>query len=139
MLPEGCDGVPSGSSWRSHGSLRMEHIDLLEVISQILPFIGAKNPQGKTDQCPHMNHRIISPVMFTEFMDLGMAVMAAGNAIVRTSGFNLIIFEFAVFQTLFFESGLEKSPAAAAAIVVGAVGLHVNEIFFPYNGFHDKS
>ena len=34
---------------------------------------------------------------------------------------------------------MEESAAAAAAIVVGTVGLHVDKIFFPHNGFNDKA
>ncbi len=68
-----------------------------------------------------------------------MAVMATGYAVICTGGLDLIVFEFTVFQTFFFETGLEKSAASTAAIVVGAVGLHVNEIFLAHNGFHDKS
>ncbi len=33
---------------------------------------------------------------------------------------------------------MEESTAAAAAKIVGAVGLHVDEIFFSDNGFHHK-
>ena len=36
-------------------------------------------------------------------------------------------------KTLFFEARLQESAAAAAAVVVGTVGLHVDEVFFANN------
>jgi hypothetical protein len=32
---------------------------------------------------------------------------------------------------------LQKPAAAAATVVVGAVGNHVDEVFFTHGGFHD--
>jgi len=85
-----------------------------------------------------MNHGIIPPIVLAELMDLSMAVMAPGNAVVRACGFDLFIFDFAVLQAFFLEPGLQKSAAAAAAVVVGAVGLHVDEVFFTHHGFDHK-
>jgi hypothetical protein len=42
-------------------------------------------------------------------------------------------------QALLLETGLEKTAAAAAAVVVGAVGLHVDEVFFPHDGFDHEA
>jgi hypothetical protein len=75
--------------------------------------------------------------MLAEFVDLGMAVVAARYAVVGAGGFDLLVFELAVLEALFFKAGLEKSAAAAAAEVVGAVGLHVDKILFTHNGFDD--
>jgi hypothetical protein len=72
-------------------------------------------------------------------MDLGVTVVAPGNAVVCTGGFDLFIFDFAVLQAFILEPGLEESAAAAAAVVVGAVGLHVNEVFFAYHGFDHEA
>jgi hypothetical protein len=72
-------------------------------------------------------------------MDLGMAVMTAGNAIVCTGGFYLVVFDFSIGKALFFKSGLEKSAAPAAAIIVGSVGLHIDKIFFAHNRPYNKS
>ncbi len=85
-----------------------------------------------------MDDTIMSFVMFAEFMNLRMAVVAGGNAVIRTSGLDLLVFHLPVGQTIIFEARLEKSPAAAAAIVVGTVGLHVNEVLFTNHGFHNK-
>ncbi len=82
-----------------------------------------------------MNHRVISSVVFAQFVDLGVAVMAACNAVIRARGFDLFILDPAVCQALIFEPGLQESAAAAAAVVVGAVGLHVNEILFAHHRF----
>jgi hypothetical protein len=77
--------------------------------------------------------------MFAQFVDLCMTVMAPGNAVIRARRLDLFIFDFAVGQSLFLEPGLQESAAAAAAVVVGAVGLHVNEVFFAYHGFDHEA
>ena len=86
-----------------------------------------------------MNHGVIASVMFTEFMDLCMAVVAGSNAVVCTGGFNLIIFGLSIDQAFFLESRLEETAAAATAEIVGFVGGHIHKIFFPHNGFHHKA
>jgi hypothetical protein len=72
-------------------------------------------------------------------MDLGVAVVAAGNAIVGARLFDLLIFEPAVFEALLLEAGLEETTAAAATKIVGPVGLHVDKIFFSHHGLYDKA
>jgi hypothetical protein len=74
-------------------------------------------------------------------MDLGMAVMAASDAIVSAGGFDLLILEFAVLEALILKTGLEKpaATAAAAAEIVGAVGLHVDEIFLADHRFYNET
>ena len=86
-----------------------------------------------------MNYAIMSFVMFTELMNLRMTVMAGGNAVISTGGPDLLIFHLPVSQTFVFEARLEKPTAAAATVVVGTVGLHVNEVLFTNNGFHNKT
>jgi len=85
-----------------------------------------------------MNNTVVSTIVVAEFMNLGVTVMATGDAVICTCGLDLVIFQLPVSQAFLFEPGLEESPAAAAAIVVGAVGLHVDEVFFAHNGFHHK-
>ncbi len=51
-----------------------------------------------------MDNAIMCFVMFAEFMNLRMAVMAGGNTIVRTSGLDLLIFDLPVSQTFVFEA-----------------------------------
>jgi hypothetical protein len=77
--------------------------------------------------------------MLAEFMNLGMTVMAAGNAVSCPGFLDLVILYLAELQTLLFETGLEKTAAAAATIIVGPVGLHVDKIFFAHNGFDHES
>jgi len=86
-----------------------------------------------------MNHGVIATVMFTELMDLCMAVVAGSDAVISTGGLDLIIFDLSIDQTFILESGLEKTATAAAAEVVGFVGGHVHKIFFPHHGFHHKA
>ncbi len=86
-----------------------------------------------------MDDAIMPFVMFAELMNLCMAVVAGSNAVISTGGLYLLVFHLPVSQTLLFETRLEKSATAAATVVVGTVGLHVNEIFFTNNGFHNKT
>ncbi len=115
----------------------MKDVDFFQVFTQVFAFIGAQYAQGEADQGPQVNHRVAAAVMFAEFMNLGVAVVAARNAVIRAGGFYLLILELTVLEALFFKAGLEKSAAAAAAEVVGSVGLHVDEILFAHDGFDD--
>ena len=113
----------------------MEHVDLFQVISQVFALIGAKDAHGQAYEGPQVHHRVVAPIVFAQFMDLGMAVVAPGNAVVCTGGLDLIIFYSAVLQAFLLETGLEESAPAAAAVVVGAVGNHVDEILFTHHRF----
>ena len=86
-----------------------------------------------------MHDGIITAVMLTELMNLGMTVVAAGDTVIRTGLLDLLILQPAEFQPLFFHAGLQKTAAAAAAIVVGSVGDHVNKIFFTDDRFDHVS
>ena len=81
----------------------------------------------------------MSFVVLGKLVDLGMAVVTTGDAVCSTGGFDLVVLQFAVGQPFLFESGLEEPTAAAATIVVGFVGLHVDEVFLTHNGFHNKA
>jgi hypothetical protein len=72
-------------------------------------------------------------------VDLGVAVMAAGDAVVGAGSFDLLVFQAAVLQALLFESGLEEAPPAAAAEIVGAVGGHIDEILLADNGLDHEA
>ena len=86
-----------------------------------------------------MHHTVLRAIVFAQFVNLGVAVVAAGDAVVGAGGLDLLVFKPAVFQTLLLESGLQKTAAAAAAVIVGSVGLHVDKIFFPYNRLDHKT
>ena len=86
-----------------------------------------------------MHDGIIAAVMLTELMNLGMAIMAAGNTVSRAGFLYLFILQPAEFQTLLFLAGLEETAAAAAAIIVGPVGDHIDKIFFSDDRFDHES
>ncbi len=69
----------------------------------------------------------------THVMDLGVAVVAWGDAVFGLGGQNLVGFGFAIGPSCFGEAGLEKTAAAATAEVVGFVGSHVDEVFFTHH------
>jgi hypothetical protein len=117
----------------------MEDQNILEVLSQINPFVRAQYPQRKTDERPHMHDRIIAAEMLTELMNLSMAVMAAGDTVIRTGFLYLFVLQPAEFHTLIFHAGLKETAAAAAAIIVGPVGGHIYKVFFSDHRFDHVS
>jgi len=116
----------------------MEYIQFFQIISQIFPFIWPEYSQRKADEGPEVHDRVVSAVVLAQFMNLGMAVVTPGNAVVRAGCLDLLVFQFSILQTLILEPGLQKSAAAAAAVVIGSVGLHVDKIFFAHNGSDHK-
>ena len=86
-----------------------------------------------------MHDGIIAAIMLTELMNLGMAVMAARDTVVRAGRLYLLILQPAELQTLFFHAGLQETAAAAATIIVGPVGHHIDKIFFSDNRFNHES
>jgi hypothetical protein len=72
-------------------------------------------------------------------MNLGMTVVAAGDTIIRAGLLDLLILQPAEFQPLFFETGLQKTTTAAATVIVGSVGLHIDKIFFTDHRFDHVS
>ncbi len=82
-----------------------------------------------------MYNGVVSAVVLAKFVNLSMTVVTAGNAVIGPGGFDLLVFDQAKLETLLLEARLKKSAAAPAAEVVGAVGLHVDEILFTYDGF----
>ena len=117
----------------------MEYIHFFQIIPQVFPFVRPEYSQRKADQRPKVDHRVITAIMLTQFMNLGMAVMTSGNAVIGACCFNLIIFQLSIYQTLFLESGLQKSATAATAVVIGSVGLHINKIFFTHHRLDHKT
>ena len=73
--------------------------------------------------------------MLAEIVNLSMAVVARGNAICSAGGHDLVEFEFAEGAALIGEPILQKAAAAAATIVIGAVGGHVDKVFLSHDGF----
>ena len=77
--------------------------------------------------------------MLAEFVDLGMAIVAAGDAVISSRRFDLLVFEQPVLEALILEPGLEESAAAATAKIIGAIGLHIDEVLFTNNGLYHKT
>ncbi len=75
--------------------------------------------------------------MMANIVNLSMTVVTTGNTIIRTGLHYLIKFELAVGPPFLLKAGLEKSAAAAAAIIVRSIGGHLNDVFFADNLFHD--
>ena len=111
-------------------SFRVKHINILEIVTQICPFVRSENSKGQTDQCPDMYCIVFPAVMMSDVMNLRVTVVTACNAIISTGLHNLIEFDFAICLSGFGEAGLQKTSTAAATIVVGLVWCHFNEVFF---------
>jgi hypothetical protein len=77
--------------------------------------------------------------MFTDIVNLGMAIVARGNAIIRSGLHDLLEFQAAVIAPGFGKPGLQKTAPAAAAKIVGPVRGHVDEIFFSDQRFNDEA
>jgi len=86
-----------------------------------------------------MYYRIVSAIVFTEFMYLCMAVMTPCNAVICLRGFDLLILDLAVLEALILESRLKESTTTATAEVVGSVRGHIDKVLFPDNRFYNKS
>ena len=78
-------------------------------------------------------------IHFGHIMYLGVAVMAGRDAVSRFCGQDLVGFGLAISASLFLESGLQVSAAAAAAEIIGFIGHHINKIFFAHHCFDDIS
>jgi hypothetical protein len=84
-----------------------------------------------------MDDMIAAAIVLAEFMNLGMAVVAAGNTVAGTGRLDLVVFQAAEFQTSLLQARLQKPPAAAAAVIIGPVRVHLDKIFFSDNSFYD--
>ena len=117
----------------------MKDINLFQVIAQVFALVGPQNSERQADQGPQMHDAVPGAVMLAQFMDLGMAVVASGDAVIRTGRLNLLIFQPTILQARLLMAGLEEPAAAAAAVIVRAVGLHVDEVVFADHGLDDEA
>ncbi len=70
---------------------------------------------------------------FGQIMNLGMTVMARGNAVGCFCVKDLAGLGLSKGPALLLKPGLEISAAASAAEVAGFVGCHINKILFSHN------
>ncbi len=86
-----------------------------------------------------MHNTVMGAIVFAQFMNLGVAIMAGGDAIIRSRGLNLIVLELTVLEAFILESGLQKTATPAAAEIIRAVGMHIDEVFFADHGLDDET
>ncbi len=70
-------------------------------------------------------------------MYLRVAVVAGRNAVIGACGLDLLVFHQPVGQPFILVAGLEETAAAAAAIIVRLVWIHIDEIFLTDHGLYD--
>jgi hypothetical protein len=73
-----------------------------------------------------------------DIMNLGMAVVAAGNAVVGTGFNDLVKFYLAVGPPRLGKTGLEKAAAAAATEIIRFVRGHLDEVLLTDHRSDDK-
>jgi len=86
-----------------------------------------------------VNHVILCAVVLAQLVDLGVAVVATGDAVSGAGLLDLGVFDLAVGETLFLVPGLEEAAAATAAEVVALIGVHVDEVLFANHGLDDET
>ncbi len=72
-------------------------------------------------------------IYLCHIVHLGMTVMTGSDAIGRLGGKDLVGFGLSIGASLLLESGLQIPAAAAAAEIIGSVGLHIDKIFFTHH------
>ncbi len=75
-------------------------------------------------------------VMFAQVMDLGMAVMTWRDGIIRTRAHDLLGLQPPIFPACLGKSRLQETAPAAATVVVGLVGRHVDEVLLADDLLH---
>lgn len=78
-------------------------------------------------------------ILFAQVMHLRMTIVAGGDAI-RCFGFkNLFGFQTSVCPALIRISGLQETAAAAAAKIIGTIGMHLDKVLFSNHCLDDIS
>lgn len=78
-----------------------------------------------------------STKMMADIVHLGMAVVAAGDAVIGTGGHDLVEFDLAVLPTLLGMPGLQEPTATTTAVIVRFVRCHFNDVFLADHRFDD--
>ena len=73
-----------------------------------------------------------------QIVHLGVAVVAWRDGVVGAGFLYLIEFDLAVFTSLLRSTGLQIAATAAAAVVVGFIGRHVDKVLFANHFFNHK-
>ncbi len=81
---------------------------------------------------------VVGLIMLADVMYLSMAVVTGCNAVISAGSHDLFEFESAVGPPGFRDARLQKTAATAAAVVIGPVWKHIDEIVLAHNGFDDK-
>ena len=68
-----------------------------------------------------------------------MAVVARCQAVISPGFLDLVKLTFAIISPRFGKSGLQKTTATAATVIIRPVGIHINKIFFTHHRFHNKA
>lgn len=84
----------------------MKNIHVFQILSEVFAFIRTEDSHRQADQCPQVNRLPGMVANFRQIMNLGMAIVAWGDTVVRTGLENLFGFEFAIFPSRFRETGL---------------------------------
>lgn len=80
-----------------------------------------------------MDCMITSLIVLGKIMNLGMAIVTWGNAIISRSIHNLFELQFAKLTSLLSVTRLKITAASAAAIIVGLVGMHLHKVLLPHH------
>ncbi len=124
----------------SEGGFRYGEIADEDVISEVRASMEIPEQEFVSEQFPTMHFQWTQkPATKPKNLVIIVEESLGAEFVGSLGGLDLIIFEFSIFQALFFKPGLEESAAAAAAEIIGPVGLHVDEIFFTHHRSDDKS
>jgi len=96
----------------------VKNVDILQVIAEVSPLIGPKDTKGQTDKGPDVHGSIMCSIVMTDIVDLGMAVVAASDAVIGPGFHDLVEFNLTVGTPFIGETRLQEATATATAVVV---------------------
>jgi hypothetical protein len=86
-----------------------------------------------------MRRVVLPAIMFFQIVNLCVAVVAGCQAVISTGFHDLFKLPFTVISPILGESRLKEPAAAATAVIVRPVRIHINKVFFTHHRFHYKS
>jgi hypothetical protein len=117
----------------------MKYPNLFQIVMEVGPFVGTQDSQGEAQKGPDMDNPVMALVMLGQIVNLGVAVVAPGDAIIGFRGLDLLVLQKPVLAPFLVETRLQKTASSAATIVVAAVGGHVDEILLAHDGFDHET